>query len=236
MDPYAVLGASRGDNTRTLRQRYRRRSLLLHPDKGGDPAAFQALADAFELLSHPARRQRYDEDGGACGVGATRDNGYDDAAEDADDIAEFTSMRTCGYYALLLTVSLVMAVSSIAVLLGRAPFADRVRMAATTTAMCALAPLFAWLVSYCGTWQQWDTTPWAQLIAAQLAGTAAGVLTAGLLYAFSLSISALATGLRGSSLVNEFPHRDGGSLLCFLVLCVRQDAPDDTSGAQAAKV
>ena len=60
-DPYVVLGVSRKADPKTIRQRYRRRSLDLHPDRpGGDAAAFRELSDAFDILSDPAERKYFD--------------------------------------------------------------------------------------------------------------------------------------------------------------------------------
>ena len=63
-DPYGVLGLSRDCDDKTIRQRYRRRSLEAHPDRpGGNTAAFRELSEAFEVLSDPARRRQFDRIG-----------------------------------------------------------------------------------------------------------------------------------------------------------------------------
>ena len=41
-------------------QAYRLLAKRLHPDKGGDPAAFARLQAAFEVLSDPRKRDVYD--------------------------------------------------------------------------------------------------------------------------------------------------------------------------------
>lgn len=43
-----------------IRAAFRRRALSTHPDKGGSAAAFQLALQAFETLSDPHGRARYD--------------------------------------------------------------------------------------------------------------------------------------------------------------------------------
>jgi hypothetical protein len=63
-DPYQVLGVSAGASQQDIVQAYRRAAQRAHPDaRPGDPAAaarFQALTEAYELLSDPGRRAGYD--------------------------------------------------------------------------------------------------------------------------------------------------------------------------------
>jgi molecular chaperone DnaJ len=64
VDLYGVLGVRRTATEAELRRAYRRLSRLLHPAVNpSDPVAaerFQAVAVAFEVLSDPERRARYD--------------------------------------------------------------------------------------------------------------------------------------------------------------------------------
>jgi curved DNA-binding protein CbpA len=63
-DPYQVLGVEAGASQRNIARAYHRAAQRAHPDaRPGDPAAaarFQALTDAYELLSDPGRRAGYD--------------------------------------------------------------------------------------------------------------------------------------------------------------------------------
>ena len=56
IDPHVVLGIPAGASLEELRTGFRARALLLHPDQGGDVAAFIALKRAYDTLS--ARRAR----------------------------------------------------------------------------------------------------------------------------------------------------------------------------------
>jgi DnaJ-class molecular chaperone len=59
---YFILGVPRGADARRIRSAYRNRAKTLHPDRAGnrETGSFQDLAEAYEVLSDPARRRRYD--------------------------------------------------------------------------------------------------------------------------------------------------------------------------------
>ncbi len=63
-DPYAILGVAPGASAEELKSAYRRRARELHPDiDPGNPWAeneFKELAAAYDLLSDPGRRARFD--------------------------------------------------------------------------------------------------------------------------------------------------------------------------------
>jgi molecular chaperone DnaJ len=72
-DYYEVLGVQRGATEQELKQAYRRLAIKYHPDKNpGDKEAeerFKEIAEAYQVLSSPDLRARYDKFGHA-GVGA----------------------------------------------------------------------------------------------------------------------------------------------------------------------
>ena len=64
INPYEVLGVARDAGDRQIKSAHRRRAAATHPDKtGGDDAEFQRVQFAYELLSDPDRRRRFDATG-----------------------------------------------------------------------------------------------------------------------------------------------------------------------------
>lgn len=67
-DAYRVLGVRKGASKSEVRRAFYRKALVLHPDKGGDKAAFQELQRAYdEVLRH--LDEGGEEEGGAAGSG-----------------------------------------------------------------------------------------------------------------------------------------------------------------------
>src|SRR6478609_2524648 len=67
MDFYIVLGLERGANVSDIKRAYKRLARRFHPDiNPGDrmaAAQFRQIAEAYETLSDPDRRRRYDAAG-----------------------------------------------------------------------------------------------------------------------------------------------------------------------------
>lgn len=74
-DLYKVLGVTKKATTKEIKQAYRRKALLTHPDKqkGVSPEeaaeAFRKVVEAFEILSDDASRKQYDRTGRTDGGG-----------------------------------------------------------------------------------------------------------------------------------------------------------------------
>ncbi|UCG31714.1 MAG: molecular chaperone DnaJ [Phycisphaerales bacterium] len=74
-DYYDVLGVSRDAGPEEIKRAYRKGALKYHPDRNPDDpeaeARFKEMAEAYEVLSDPQKRQRYDRYGhaGLAGVG-----------------------------------------------------------------------------------------------------------------------------------------------------------------------
>jgi curved DNA-binding protein CbpA len=63
-DYYVVLGVPRDSDSETVRAAFRRRALEYHPDRAGEDGAtrFRDALEAYEVLSDPDRRRRYDDE------------------------------------------------------------------------------------------------------------------------------------------------------------------------------
>ncbi|MGO4877430.1 molecular chaperone DnaJ [Pedobacter psychrotolerans] len=88
-DYYDVLGVSKSAAADEIKKAYRKMAIKYHPDKNpGDKAAedkFKEAAEAYEVLSSPEKKQRYDQFGHA-GVGSSASGGYGGGNMNMDDI------------------------------------------------------------------------------------------------------------------------------------------------------
>lgn len=64
---YQVLGLARTATERDVKIAYRKAAKIAHPDRGGDPALFRQITQAYETLVDPAKRNAYDKSYGATG-------------------------------------------------------------------------------------------------------------------------------------------------------------------------
>lgn len=60
---YDTLGVDKDAEPDAIKKAYRKLAKSHHPDAGGDPAQFHALAKAYDVLSDDDKRKRYDETG-----------------------------------------------------------------------------------------------------------------------------------------------------------------------------
>ncbi|XP_020194848.1 chaperone protein dnaJ A6 [Aegilops tauschii subsp. strangulata] len=60
---YEVLGVSKTATPDELKKAYRKAAIKNHPDKGGDPEKFKELAQAYDVLNDPEKREIYDQYG-----------------------------------------------------------------------------------------------------------------------------------------------------------------------------
>jgi molecular chaperone DnaJ len=88
-DYYDVLGVSKSASESEIKKAYRKQALKFHPDKNpGDHTAedkFKEAAEAYEVLSNPEKRQRYDQFGHA-GMKGGQGFGGGGAGMNMDDI------------------------------------------------------------------------------------------------------------------------------------------------------
>ncbi len=89
-DYYDVLGVAKGADAEEIKKAYRKMAIKYHPDKNeGDKAAedkFKEAAEAYEVLSSPEKRQRYDQFGHAANAHSANGGGYGGAGMNMDDI------------------------------------------------------------------------------------------------------------------------------------------------------
>mmetsp|Transcript_88176 Transcript_88176/g.285409 ORF Transcript_88176/g.285409 Transcript_88176/m.285409 type:complete len:411 (+) Transcript_88176:3-1235(+) len=57
---YTLLGVEPEASASEIKKAYHKMAMRHHPDKGGDPEVFKDIQQAFEVLSDPEKRQRYD--------------------------------------------------------------------------------------------------------------------------------------------------------------------------------
>jgi len=78
-DYYEVLGVSKSASEAELKKAYRKKAIQFHPDKNPDDKQaeenFKEAAEAYEVLSNPEKRQRYDQFGHA-GMGGASGGGF----------------------------------------------------------------------------------------------------------------------------------------------------------------
>ena len=88
-DYYEILGVSKSANEKEIKKAYRKLAIKYHPDKNpGDKAAeekFKEAAEAYDVLSTPEKKQRYDQFGHA-GMGGSGRGGFGGGGMNMDDI------------------------------------------------------------------------------------------------------------------------------------------------------
>ena len=88
-DYYEILEVSKSATAEEIKKAYRKKAIQYHPDKNpGDKASeenFKEAAEAYEVLSDPQKRQRYDQYGHA-GVGSAASGGFGGGGMNMEDI------------------------------------------------------------------------------------------------------------------------------------------------------
>ena len=88
-DYYEVLGISKTATPEEIKKAYRKKAIEYHPDKNpGNKEAeekFKEAAEAYEVLSNPEKRSRYDQFGHA-GVGGAASGGFSGGGMSMEDI------------------------------------------------------------------------------------------------------------------------------------------------------
>ena len=91
-DYYEILGVSKDASPEQIKKAYRQKALKYHPDKNpGDETAearFKEAAEAYEVLSNPEKKSRYDQFGHA-GMGNNFGGGFGGAMSMEDIFSQF---------------------------------------------------------------------------------------------------------------------------------------------------
>jgi molecular chaperone DnaJ len=87
-DFYEILGIDKSATPEQIKKAYRKKAIEYHPDKNpGDKQAeenFKAAAEAYEVLSDPNKKARYDQYGSAAFDGSS--GGFNGGGMNMDDI------------------------------------------------------------------------------------------------------------------------------------------------------
>jgi len=62
-DLYGILGVQKGASAEKIKKAYHKEALTHHPDRGGSKERFQALGEAYDVLSNDDKRAHYDATG-----------------------------------------------------------------------------------------------------------------------------------------------------------------------------
>ncbi len=59
-NPYQILGVGRKASPADIKKAYRRLAMLHHPDRGGDENKFKEVTEAYDVLSDPNKKRKFD--------------------------------------------------------------------------------------------------------------------------------------------------------------------------------
>src|SRR6188768_1263722 len=89
-DYYKILEVDRSTPVEEIKKAYRKLAIKYHPDKNPDDKSaedkFKEAAEAYEVLSNPEKKQRYDQYGHAGVGGAAGGGGYGGGGMNMEDI------------------------------------------------------------------------------------------------------------------------------------------------------
>ncbi|MBN2744639.1 molecular chaperone DnaJ [Breznakibacter xylanolyticus] len=99
-DYYEILEVSKNASAEEIKKAYRKKAIQYHPDKNPDDKSaeekFKEAAEAYEVLSDPSKRQRYDQYGHA-GVGGSAGGGFGGGMSMEDIFSHFGDIFGGGF-------------------------------------------------------------------------------------------------------------------------------------------
>lgn len=95
-DPYTILGVDKSSDSTTIKKAYRKIAMKYHPDKNpGDKAAedkFKEAASAYDILSNPDKKTKYDQFGHVDHTGFSNANPNDIFSQFGDIFGDLGSI------------------------------------------------------------------------------------------------------------------------------------------------
>ncbi|MBU6942334.1 DnaJ domain-containing protein, partial [Candidatus Karelsulcia muelleri] len=88
-DYYEILGISRDASTDEIKKAYRKLAIKYHPDKNKEKQAeekFKEAAEAYDILSNPEKKKRYDQFGHSSSQGYSGGMNMEDIFTNFGDI------------------------------------------------------------------------------------------------------------------------------------------------------
>jgi molecular chaperone DnaJ len=99
-DYYEVLGLKKGATPEEIKKAYRKLALKYHPDRNSSDSnnedKFKEINEAYQVLSNPEKKARYDQFGSAEGMGGFdfQGRGFSDFGDFGDIFDSFFGTRT----------------------------------------------------------------------------------------------------------------------------------------------
>lgn len=98
-DYYKILGVDRNADVQAVKKAYRKRALETHPDSGGNKEEFAEVAEAYEVLSNPEKKQMYEQYGSEAATNPNMARGFQGDRSAEDIFADFFRGSSMGGFA-----------------------------------------------------------------------------------------------------------------------------------------
>lgn len=92
MDYYKQLGIKESASPEEIKKAYKKLAMKHHPDRGGDPDIFNKITNAYDTLTDPKKKQKYDN--------KTNHSNFKNFNFSKSNFTGFASTRPTGFYGL----------------------------------------------------------------------------------------------------------------------------------------